>query len=185
MGQYFNAVFLKQQHKLAKEPVLGAIKPTDFNNLSKIMEHSYIGNYYVNAFMKLVSDEEGIFFDYPCAWIGDSSEPIKGKNYFQISKKYCKQTKYENRDILHSLDKVYFKYAINFSKKEYIVLPKFNHSLVINPLPILLAYGIRLGKNESYYNINPKYVGRWAFNKIGCTNNVEFIIGFKELKINL
>lgn len=120
MGQYFNAVFLKMRHTVIKEPIVGAICPTDFNNLKKIMEHSYIGNYFVNAFMQLVSDTDGTYFDYPCAWVGDSADIINGKNYFAISKKFCKKTKYENRDILNSLDKVYFKYAINFSKRSLL-----------------------------------------------------------------
>lgn len=147
MGQYFNAVFLKRNHKLAKEPVIAAINPAQFNNLAKLMEHSYTGNCFVNAFMKLINEADGTYFATPCAWIGDSSSPINNKNYFFLSKKFCKATKYENKDILNSLDKVSYKYIVNFSRHEYIILPEFNkHKLTVNPLPILLAYGINVGK---------------------------------------
>lgn len=188
MGQYFNAVFLKRNHKLAKEPVIGAIRPSDFNNLAKLMEHSYIGNYFVNAFMQLINEIDGTYFACPCAWIGDSSEPINNKNYFHLSKKFCKATKYDNRDLLNSLENVYYKYVINFSKKEYIILPQLNRSeLTINPLPMLLAYGIRTSsKNINFcYGISSKYIGRWAFNRIGCTNDEKYIQGLKELKLEI
>lgn len=62
MGQYFRGAVLKKNHKLAKEPVLFALSPSKFGNLSKLMEHSYIGNAYVNAYMQEISYEDGYFF---------------------------------------------------------------------------------------------------------------------------
>lgn len=66
------------------------------------------------------------------------------------------------------------------------MLPKLSNTLTINPLPILLSYGVGIGKNDKYfYGIKSKYVGRWRFNRIGCTNDTRYIEGMKELKIKI
>ena len=51
------------------------------------MEHSYVGNNFVNTFATLINDEEGKYKGYPMVWCGDYADDVlEGKNYYDIAR---------------------------------------------------------------------------------------------------
>ena len=78
---------MRKNHKLATKsnPCLASLSPFDFGNSEKLMEHSYIGNSYVEAVMSLISDNSDLY-GYPFAWVGDYADEVNGKNLFDCAK---------------------------------------------------------------------------------------------------
>lgn len=180
MGQYFRGAVLKKNHKLAKQPVLFALRPSEFNNTAKLMEHSHIGNHYVNAYMEMISDADGIYFGYPFVWVGDYADNVKDKDYYNFAN--IATNKYIGySDKLKGVKE--YKYLVNFSKKEYVIIPKYKPAIwQLHPLSLLTAYGNGRG-NGDYYGADEENVGRWAFNRIGATNSESWLQGMKEIEI--
>lgn len=89
----------------------------------------------------------------------------------------------------------YYKYLINFTKKEYVVMPKYSkREWRIHPLSLLCADGNGRGGGD-YREMHDKdtgdlipndydKVGIWAYDKIGITNDKNEVKGFTELKVN-
>lgn len=181
MGQYYRGAILKKNHKLAKQPILFSLSPYKFSNGAKLMEHSYIGNNYVDAFMEMISDDNGIYFGFPFVWVGDYADSVKDKLYYdyacQIEDKCFKMCS-------NKLSKrPYYKYLINFTKKQYVKVPKFNDSIwQMHPLSLLTAYGNGRGCGD-YSGECEDEVGIWAFDRIGTTNSESWLQGMKEIKI--
>jgi hypothetical protein len=76
----------------------------------------------------------------------------------------------------------YYKYLVNYTKKEYCTLPKYNPAkdeYVLNPLPLLTADGN--GRGGGDYRIEDARVGSWAYDSIGLTNDNNEIKGFKRI----
>lgn len=73
MGQYYNPSILKTNHKLAKNPVAVSLYSWDFDNGLKLMEHSWVGNNFVGAFIHLIG-ENSPYFGQPCVWAGDYAD---------------------------------------------------------------------------------------------------------------
>lgn len=199
MGQYYRGAILKINHKLAKNPILFALSPYNFGNGAKLMEHSYIGNNYVDAYITMLSESDGIYFGYPFAWVGDYADAVKEKEYYYLAREEEGKSFKEYNGIKKRAKERYYKYFINFSKREYVVMPingpekwlinpypSLNpEKWLMNPLPLLTAYGNGRGCGD-YYGKNAKDVGRWAFDKIGFTNDEAHINvpGMKEIKLD-
>ena len=178
MGQYYRGVILKKNHKLAKYPVIAALSPYKFDNGAKLMEHSYIGNTYVNAYVQLLSIN-GPFYGMPFAWAGDYANNIKGKSYYDNATNVEKETLEKYHDIVF-MEKAY-KFMLNFSKKKYVCIETYNpEKWQIHPLPLLTAIGNQLG-NGDYYGINEDKVGMWAFDRIGFSDVIPN--GFTKMEI--
>jgi hypothetical protein len=73
MGQYYRPSILKVNHKLAKNPVEATLRSWDFQNGAKLMEHSWIGNSLVNAFIHLIG-EDSPYYGQVCVWAGDYAD---------------------------------------------------------------------------------------------------------------
>ena len=68
MGQYYTPTFMDEQGEIC------TLYAHDFDNGLKLMEHSYIGNDFVNAALVLLQDKPS-----SVAWIGDYSDnPYEG-----------------------------------------------------------------------------------------------------------
>jgi hypothetical protein len=189
MGQYYNPSILKKNWKQAKNPVEASLKCYDYNNGAKLMEHSYVGNGFVNAVEDLLANS---YKGYPFVWIGDYADPVttntgehdiyhdansfiyKDKNSSDFSKKY-KELKASIPDEIH-----HYKYLINYTKKEYCIIPEKKENVwQVHPLPLLTCSGN--GRGGGDYCLDDYRVGMWAFNKIGITNDKSEIVGFKEI----
>lgn len=182
MGQYFRGAILKKNHKLAKNPVLVSFRPSKFGNGAKLMEHSYVGNEYINAYMEMISDSDGAYFGYPFAWVGDYADDMFGKNYYDDAKNIEDMSLKTYQSQICNNKK--YKYLVNLTKKEYVVIPEdIEDTLVLHPLSLLTAIGNGRGCGD-YHGIDENNIGIWAFNRIGATNNEEEIKGMKERKLN-
>lgn len=210
MGQYYRPVIFGYGFKRNKPETITAVAGLNcyrFGNGAKLMEHSYVSNNYVNAVATLLA---GKFKGRNFAWIGDYADTIDNTagpdeedngtvNGYSLStdkledatlpfiptRYYCEDEakKYE-RDNSIAVDNPY-KYVLNDTKKQYVVIPDDDPDLwLIHPLPLLTCYGN--GRGGGDYCPNPdkpeanKYVGKWAFDRITVANEVPD--GYKEIK---
>ena len=178
MGQYFRPCVLRKNYKLATKSnmVLASLSSYAFNNGSKLMEHSYIGNSYVKNASALIGDDSE-FFGYPFAWVGDYADKINGKSLYDFAREIEDET---YKELKHILTTPTYKYIVNFTKKEYVEIAEYDENIwQVHPLPLLTAVGN--GRGGGDYGLYSKRVGRWAFDRIGCTNNPTWIEGMKRI----
>lgn len=151
MGQYYRCIVLKKNWKKSKKPIRAALVPYDFDNGAKLMEHSYVHNNYVNAFMHLVHKLDKGRSGLPCVWCGDYADTFDTEGLPFIEKMNTDTQKletvggfnayYEARDWIENgekksneykkvlnLIKDYnahdYMYIINHTKKEYVKVPE-------------------------------------------------------------
>lgn len=210
MGQYYRPAILKKNWKTAKgNPVCASLLCYDFNNGAKLMEHSYIGNWLVRSVEYLlanqfkgypfvwvgdyadkVSTKTGehdlyhdanlfIYKDYE----GDSDK--KSQQYIKLrgsipvmyqGDRWCSNPVFDPY-----MNYPYYRYLVNYSKKEYCIMPKYskNDEGRINPLPILTSSGCGRGCGD--FHRGDELVGTWAFDCIGLTNSKKEVEGFTEI----
>lgn len=197
MGQYYNPVILKKNWKQAKNVVKVSLKCYDFDdNGAKLMEHSYIGNSFVNAVVYLLAED---YKGYPFVWIGDYADDVTTKtgehciydeaNSFIYKGMGSDDTK-EYKELKASIpDEIHhYKYLINYTKKEYCVIPEKKENVwQVHPLPLLTCSGNSLGggdymlSNDEYDYKEDGRIGSWAFNRIGITNDKREIVGMTQI----
>lgn len=155
MGQYFKPANTTKKVNLVAH---------DFDNGLKIMEHSYIGNNFVEVVMTLLANEwNGDNF----VWAGDYSE--------EFDYAYCfdreKLNNYRNDlQILFSKDKILI---VNYDRREFVDLrkyiseaPKTEYDFQIHPLPMLTCSEQGLGGGD-YRGEQDSFLGLWVNNSIG------------------
>jgi hypothetical protein len=156
------------------------VDPHHYSNGAKLMEHSYIGNNFVEAVeFLLINDGEdnSRWSGNRIVWAGDyaDAEPNKGNNLYMLA----------NGDGLKMLIEASpsnYNYLINWDKKQYVdksKCPKFgeNNDWQIHPLPLLTADGN--GRGGGDYHGENEYVGTWARDRISLTQDVPE--GFTEI----
>jgi hypothetical protein len=206
MGQYFNPSILKKNWKTAKNPVLVSLKCYDFGNGAKLMEHSYIGNSFVRSMEYLLAND---YKGHPFVWCGDYADHIETKTgdhdiYHDASlfiyEDYDSPTNDKKsrkylalKDSIHAMPEdvegkvwnpyetiPYYKYLVNYTKKQYCIVPEFStDEYQVHPLPLLTCSGN--GRGGGDYGIDDERVGIWAYDRIGLTNDEIEISGFKEI----
>ena len=193
MGQYYHPLVLKKGWKQAKSPVKVSLSCYDFNhNGAKLMEHSYVGNSFVKAVEHLLAND---YKGYPFVWIGDYADSVETKTGTHNLYNDASDFIYEDYDSVYNdgftyayetlkdsipSDVCYYKYLVNYTKKEYCVIPEKKEGIwQVHPLPLLTCNGN--GRGGGDYGLDDERVGIWAFNKIGITNDESEIVGFKEI----
>ena len=162
MGQYFKAVLLGPKEG-TKENIIGALAPMDYQNLNKLMEHSYEHNHFVNAVMNTIGKKfkNGVRL----VWAGDyaKNEQYRKKNLYMIV--YDMEEKGEDIFIKKaSMKNPDYRFLLNESKGEVVDLwdlPSFN-GWTVHPLPLLTVEGNEEGGGGTYRGLNQKMVGTWA-----------------------
>lgn len=151
--------------------------------ISKLMEHSYIGNYTMNTVSKDLFEKKGRLL-----WCGDYAKDndiaITGltvKSIWQVNGDFMKKTQFRVNNL----------YLCNHDTKEYIYMKKYiksnkeeSNDLIIHPLSLLTAVGNGRGSGD-YNGINEDYIGLWFWNLISFEKKKpleykEFDIEFKE-----
>ena len=179
MGQYYKCVILKNDWKETNKPVRAALSSYDFDNGAKLMEHSYVHNKYVSAFMRLVHELDKDRSGLPCVWCGDYADTFSTESLPLFKKMNTNTQKYEicggfqayneacdwmgeyggkksNEyldviKLVNDAPKHYYNYIINHTKKQYVKVPKYDKTKwLIHPLPILLADGNGKGSGDYY-----------------------------------
>lgn len=196
MGQYYRGCILDKNYKkdkTNKNPVLVSFTALDFNDGSKLMEHSWVDGQYVKVYEHLLSKN---FYGYPLVWCGDYAETKIGNRliaYYhgkhmceESSKTYLCDSETEKTwggyplKMLKDKYKVpngYAKYIVNLDKKLYAPIPSDINQ--IHPLPILTCDGCGKGGGD-YDGSNMELVGIWAYDRIGVCEEIPN--GFKPLE---
>lgn len=180
MGQYYVGSILKKNWREEENPVEFAIKPHCVKEAAKLMEHSYIGNGYVNMFMQQLGDD-GKYFGYPFVWAGDYADKANGKEINDCAVEVSNRI-FDSVDMPFLTRQKEYKYLVNFTKNEYIEMPKYDDNVwQVHPLPLLTCIGNGRGCGD-YYCEN-EHVGRWAFDEIGATDKEEIVENMKKMDI--
>ena len=183
MGQYYKAV-------LGEGDMIRVLNPSDFGHFLKIMEHSWIYNDFVNSVYRLILDnpkrvtwigDYAKSVNYPALKKINKDLPAKSvmNIYYKRAWESTKQ-KYmvfpveipmKEEELMKLLvDETRKKYLINHTKgiyldvNSYIKKNRKEDDWIINPLPLLTAYGNGLGGGDYFSEIGGKDVGSWAFN---------------------
>ncbi len=194
MGQYYMPTLI------AEDGSVRTLYSHAYGNGFKLMEHSYIGNNFVNAVLTLL-------WKNPCrvAWIGDYSDDECGDLYesklpHEVFMQYYDAAWGENQKNLHVKPKPRHiftmkskhKYLVNHTQHSYVHIGEYiaaskwteqgswingkydpldTYDMCINPLPLLTACGNDRGGGD-YHEGHPGYdkVGAWAFDLIEATD---------------
>ena len=183
MGQYYKPVIIRGNS-------VKYLYSHDYCNGLKLMEHSYLGNNFVNAVT-------GLIFNRPAciAWMGDYSDGrygdawetrIPDEKFSAIFQRVWKDEKQRTRILPTALNGYASPeafdgtYLMNHTQKIYIDLGEYaernkwkeeyngeTFTMCIHPLPLLTACGNDRGGGD-YHSGHPDFdkVGSWAFDKI-------------------
>ena len=168
MGQYYTPILMNGNSKKA-------FLCYDYGNGAKLMEHSYIGNSFVETVVHYMLNSNKI---WRLAWVGDYAEKEDIINdTAQSVEAFLKYEQNENKkyvsepkvDSMANSTQLYF---INHTRKEYINMTEYFQRVkgdkwgcVVHPLPLLTAIGNGKGGGD-YHGMSIENVGRWACNSI-------------------
>jgi len=165
------------------------MSPYAYGNGSKLMEHSYIGNKYVESFEFLLSPE-GRAYKSRVVWAGDYADKEEGQDE-NLHEMACDD---ESSDTLGNLllqppvrSTTQYRYIVNHDKKEYVDkldVKACPRGLRIHPLPLLTAEGNGRGGGD-FRGKDEEMVGSWARNVISVEEEVpegyeKHIVNFEE-----
>ena len=117
MGQYYTPV-------ITKDNSISTFNSWDYENGLKLMEHSYIGNSFVETVLKQLFESQGHL-----AWVGDYAEVGDVENPLQ--EKFIKLGNEDNKEYLKKpiqvtpLENSFNLIFLNHSKKEYISIKEY------------------------------------------------------------
>lgn len=182
MGQYYRALLISDD---------GAVNigvPYDFDNGYKLMEHSWIGNPFVDVIA-------GVLYEQPMrlAWVGDYSTDIGsafefGNGFIKSKEEFlpfyhltwdekAKTKRITKNSDAYSIDiNTPFGFIVNESKgcfidlNKYINVNKGKGDWCIHPLPLLTSVGNGLGGGDYRGSVGINNVGIWAFDRISISN---------------
>lgn len=203
MGQYYKIIFLAEKPtttdatpvELPVEIIRIALNPHHYHQGAKIMEHSYIGNQFVNLAEYMLSPL-GMFYKSRVVWAGDyaDGEPTTGQNLYHAV---------HEPQLLFSASKDFnaseYRYIVNHTKREFVDkqqcleqqlacdLDDNKDRLVVHPLPLLVSEGNGCGGGD-YWGPGEDDCGRWSRDIISMERSapsaekgfVEFIPKFES-----
>ena len=178
MGQGYHAIILAEKRSNADaETIRTWVHPHEFSNGYKLMEHSYIGNNFVEAVEYLLSPL-GMFHKSRLVWAGDyaDNEPECETNLNMIS---CDELNEGKKSNPQRYDMSQYRFIVNHTKKQYVdknleLTGKYD----IHPLPLLTAEGNGRGGGD-YMGHDSELVGTWARDIISL--ELESPLGYDEL----
>lgn len=180
MGQYYTAV-LKSRN--------GRLKGYELGGSYKLMEHSWFGNYLVNAVCNDLMDKV-----YRIGWVGDYADQedfnydkkmvdFMNGNIKNLNIKNVNGERYE----FDPTDKV----LLNHTKKQKIHLGEYyqnskyedwGQDWCIHPLPLLTAIGNGKGGGDYFGEYQDK-VGQWANDKLSIVLEQEDNFDYEVLEV--
>lgn len=171
MGQYYRPIILNEN----KKTVSKWAHSFDYDNGSKLMEHSW----FLNSFVGAIENEltrNGSFYKSPIVWAGDyaDTEKTHKKNLYM---RCTDKTQFKPDGLV--VDEKY-RYIVNHDKKFYVdktKVPADNDGWKIHPLPLLTCEGNGRGGGD-YYGEN-SIVGTWARDVISIEDEMPH--GYDEI----
>lgn len=169
MGQYYIPCIVSYED--GKIKVLASMSPHQYLNGAKLMEHSYIGNNFVNAFETLLIPG-GKYHKSMVIWAGDYADVEEGVTLIDEEdgksynpNVYSMSFGTEIRPSNMNLDN--YSYLVNHTQKSFVDKRKFTK---YHPLPLLTAEGN--GGGGGNYKGNSMLVGTWSRNLISLEQDV-------------
>ena len=190
MGQYYKAIILGERGLTKKEFIRLWMSPYGYGNGSKLMEHSYKGNKFVETFEFMLSPEGRAYKSRP-VWAGDyaDEEPATADNEEQQNL-YTMANDDEQTPMGDKLiqpparSTTEYRYIVNHNKKQYVDKQRNDkendYGFRIHPLPLLIAEGNGRGGGDYRGNEEEK-VGIWARDIISVEKTVPE--GYTELEV--
>ena len=184
MGQYYKPVVLKEDYENESFPCILSLTPWKMGNGAKLMEHSYVGNNFVEAFAQIIhkNNKKG-YADNRVVWCGDYSEPINDNSIYHLAKQ-CEASGFYLEEYTDGIQRPY-QYIVNTDKGQYVKVKPYNENKrTIHPLPLLTAYGNGQGGGH-YYGSDMDKVGTWALDHVYTSDEVpegyeELVVDFKD-----
>lgn len=178
MGQYYKAAVLKEDYR-SNNPVIESITSWNYGCGAKLMEHSYVGNPFVERAIGLLQDNPGSRF----VWAGDYADPANGDTETEDSPNIY--TLCEGHDApasKRSEETRTPKYIINLDKGKFVRIPRRDPGFFrIHPLPLLCAAGNDRGGGDYHHGTNFGKVGSWTYDHIALGYNNKDIKGYEEM----
>jgi len=182
MGQYYKGINLDKRE---------FIKPHDYGNGAKLMEHSYIENTLLDTVEHLFSPK-GHWHKTRFVWAGDYMD--EGLFIEPLAQKGNIRALFPKEDTLYEYASEHFKtisekksydptlrFIVNHTKKEYVDKEKVRtgeYDMKIHPLPLLTSSGNGRGGGD-YHDDSSPYVGSWAGDVISMETSIPD--GYKEI----
>lgn len=179
MGQYYKAAVLKEDYK-SNNPVIESITSWDYDCGAKLMEHSYVGNQFVERAIGLLQDNPGCRF----VWAGDYADPANGETETETNPNIYTLCEGHNApSSKRSEESRTPKFVINLDKGKFVRIPKRDPGFYrIHPLPLLCAAGNDRGGGDYHNGKNYDKVGSWAYDHITLGYNETDIKGYEEME---
>ena len=152
MGQYYKPTSVDKMESLYSH---------DYRSMSKLMEHSYIGNSLVNTVESLLAPD-GAWHKNSIVWAGDyADEEGDGTDnlWTQVGDDAIEP---EDMEKVES-----GRYIVNHTKREFVdkdIVPKDPEGWKVHPLPLLTCEGN--GRGGGDYRRDNDFIGDWARDKI-------------------
>jgi hypothetical protein len=152
----------------------------DYESGAKLMEHSWIGNPFVGAVMKLMQTG-GLWHKKPIVWCGDYYNEEGEEDYYN---KVLDGNQIQPNESL-SEDEQIKAVLVNHTTREYVLCSKMPSNEMgwrINPLPLLTALGNGRGGGDYNKDLpDADKVGIWARHIL----SIEYAVpeGYKELQV--
>lgn len=179
MGQYYKAAVLKEDYK-SENPVVESITSWDYGCGAKLMEHSYVGNEFVNRAIGLLQDNPGSRF----VWAGDYADPATGETDNENEPNiYTLCEGHKAPDSKRSEESRTPRFVINLDKGKFVRIPMRDPGFFrIHPLPLLCAAGNDRGGGDYHHGINYDKVGSWAYDHITLGYDEADIKDYEEME---
>ena len=164
MGQGYNAVILSDDAKVIRTWV----NPHAYDNGYKLVEHSYIGNNFMEAVESLICPT-GMFYKSRIVWAGDygDSEPgANGKNLYELVEGRPESRPQVQLNMYGKPRMSDYLYVVNHTKQEYMFKGQHLHCL-----SIMTAEGNGRGGGD-YNGPGMELVGTWARDVISVEKEV-------------
>ncbi len=159
MGQYYKPISLDKR----KRTVKGFLRSWDYQNGSKLMEHSWIGNDFMLVVESLLIPG-GQWYMTPIVWAGDYADHEKGgaTNLYSRAKDTTGKKTIPDFEVT---DEFEYRFILNHTKKMYVDkkdVPRcdWDKTFRIHPLPLLTCEGN--GRGGGDYHGEEEIVGSWA-----------------------
>ena len=149
MGQYYKPTSVDKMESLYSH---------DYRSMSKLMEHSYIGNGFVEIAEFMLSPK-GDWYKNKFVWAGDYADEEESGNNLYTDAKEIKLDNYPEESS--------GRYIVNHTKREFVdkdIVPKDPEGWKVHPLPLLTCEGN--GRGGGDYRRDNDFIGDWARDKI-------------------
>ena len=199
MGQYYKPINIDKKQYVYSH---------DFGNGLKLMEHSYVGNNFVQVVEGLIA-EGGAWHGDRIVWAGDYADFEKGAKVQRFKDSYTGEMRTHKPNLFDLIDSDVnaemrvkpskgkkYRYVINLDTKQFVDTRKVPLTDVwtdrngkewpvqIHPLPILTCEGNGRGGGDLHKE--DPLIGAWARARVTVSNLLpKAYEGYKEIEFNI